>query len=213
MDKVILEARKRQISTKSALTQLRKGGRVPGVFYSKHHEPLSIDVEAVKLNPLVFTSKAHLINLKIETGETFDCVLKDVQFDPVTDKVVHFDLIGLEVGQKVHIEVPVQLVGTAIGVREGGLLQQILHKLEIECLPDDIPEHIEVDISNLKKGQSVHVGELNIPNITIKQSPDSIIVSVTHQRAEKDVTVSAELGEEIKEPEVIGRGKSQEEEE
>ncbi len=212
MDKVILEGKKRQLSTKSALTELRKSGRVPGIFYSKHHEPLPIDVEANSLNPLVFTSKTHLISLKVDSGDTFDCVLKDVQFDPVTDRIIHFDLIGLEVGEKVHIEVPVQLVGNAVGVKEGGLLQQILHKLEIECLPTDIPEHIEVDVTNLKKGQSIHIAELRVPNITFKQSPDSIVVSVTHQRTEKEVTVSAEAGEEIKEPEVIGRGKSQEEE-
>ncbi len=212
MDKVILEAKKRQLSTKSALTQLRKSGRVPGVFYSKHHEPLTVDVEANALNPLVFTSKTHLISLKVDSGDTFDCVVKDVQFDPVTDKIVHFDLIGLEVGEKVQIEVPVQLVGTAIGIKEGGILQQMLHKLEIECLPSDIPEHIEIDINNLKKGHSIHIGDLNIPNVTFKQSPDSIIVSVTHQRTEKEVSASAETGEEIKEPEVIGRGKSQEEE-
>lgn len=212
MDKVILEAKKRQLSTKSALTQLRKSGRVPGVFYSKHHEPLTVDVDANALNPLVFTSKTHLISLKVDSGDTFDCVVKDVQFDPVTDKIVHFDLIGLEVGEKVQIEVPVQLVGTAIGIKEGGILQQMLHKLEIECLPSDIPEHIEIDINNLKKGHSIHIGDLKIPNVTFKQSPDSIIVSVTHQRTEKEVSASAETGEEIKEPEVIGRGKSQEEE-
>lgn len=211
MNKVILEAKKRQLSTKSALTQLRQAGRIPGVFYSKHHEPLTVDVEANAINPLVFTSKTHLISLKVDSGDTFDCVIKDVQFDPVTDKIIHFDLIGLEVGEKVHIEVPVQLVGTAVGLKEGGLLQQILHKLEIECLPNHIPEHIEVDITNLQKGHSIHIGELNVPNVTFKQSPDSIIVSVTHQRAEKEV-VSAEAGDEIKEPEVIGRGKAQEEE-
>ncbi len=213
MNKVTLEVKKRNLSTKSALNQVRKSGRVPGVFYSKHHEPLHIDVEANSLNPLVFTSKTNLINLKVDLGETFDCVIKDVQFDPVTDKVIHFDLIGLEVGEKVQIEVPVQLVGTAIGVRQGGVLQQILHKLEIECLPSDIPEHIEIDISNLKKGQSIHVGELNIPSIKFKQSSDAIIVSVTHQRTEQEVTAPVEAGEEIKEPEVIGRGKTQEEEE
>lgn len=211
MDKVTLEAKKRQISTKSALTQLRKEGRVPGVFYSKHHEPLALDVQANALNPLVFTSKAHLINLKVDTGETFDCVIKDVQFDPVTDKIIHFDLLGLETGEKVDIEVPVQIVGTAIGVKEGGFLQQFLHKLEIECLPNDIPEHIEVDVTNLKKGHSIHISDLNIPNITFKQSPDSIIVSVTHQRADRTAEVSTEA-EEIKEPEVISRGKAQEEE-
>ena len=212
MDKVILEAKKRQISTKSALTQLRKSGRVPGIFYSKHHEPLAIDVETNSLNPLVFTSKTHLISLKVDSGDTFDCVIKDVQFDPVTDKIVHFDLIGLEVGEKVNIEVPVQLVGTAVGIKEGGVLQQLLHKLEIECLPGDIPEHIEIDITNLKKGQSIHIGELNFPNITFLQSADAIVVSVTHQRAEKEVTVAVDTGEEMKEPEVISRGKTQEEE-
>ncbi len=212
MDKVILEVKKRQLSTKSALTQLRKSGRVPGVFYSKHHEPLTVDVEANALNPLVFTSKTHLISLKVDSGDTFDCIIKDVQFDPVTDKIIHFDLIGLEVGEKVQIEVPVQIVGTAIGIKEGGILQQILHKLEIECFPNDIPEHIEVDINNLKKGDSIHIGDLNVPNVTFKQSPDSIIVSVTHQRTEKEVSAPLEAGEEIKEPEVIGRGKSQEEE-
>jgi large subunit ribosomal protein L25 len=212
MDKVILEAKKRQISTKSALTQLRKSGRVPGIFYSKHHEPLAIDVETNSLNPLVFTSKTHLISLNVDSGDTFDCVIKDVQFDPVTDKIVHFDLIGLEVGEKVNIEVPVQLIGTAVGIKEGGVLQQLLHKVEIECLPGDIPEHIEVDITNLKKGQSIHIGELNFPNITFLQSADAIIVSVTHQRAEKEVASTVDTGEEMKEPEVISRGKTKEEE-
>lgn len=212
MNKVNLEVKKRHISTKSALNQLRRNGRVPGVYYSKHHEPIPIDVEANALNPLVFTSKTNLISLKVDSGDTFDCVIKDVQFDPVTDKIIHFDLIGLEVGEKVHLEVPVQLVGTAVGIKEGGILQQILHKLEIECFPNDIPEYIEVDITNLKKGQSIHIGELNVPSVTFKQSSDSIIVSIAHQRAEKETTAVVEAEDELKEPEVISRGKTQEEE-
>jgi len=210
MEKVNLEVKKRELSTKSALTQLRKNGRVPGVFYSKHHQPVYLEVSENALSPLVYTSKAHLINLKIDTGETYDCVLKDVQFDPVTDKIIHFDLLGLEVGEKVHIEVPVILVGTAIGVKEGGLLQQILHKVEIECLPDYIPEHIEVDVSKLRKGQSIHIGDIKVENVTLKQSPDVIIVSVTHQRSEKGTVT--EPTDEVKEPELISRVKAQEEE-
>lgn len=211
MDKVILEAKKRQLTTKSALTQLRKSGRVPGIFYSKHHQNIPIDVDVRLLNPLVFTSKTHLINLTFGSGENYDCVLKDVQFDPVTDKIVHFDLIGLEIGEKVHIDVPVQLVGTAIGIKEGGVLQHILHKVSIECLPSDIPEFIEVNISNLKKGQSIHIADLNVPGITFKHSPDSIVVAITHQRAGKEVTETITDDREIKEPEVIAKGKVQEE--
>lgn len=212
MDKVNLEARKRNTPTKSTLNQLRKSGRVPGVFYSKHHEPTPIDVAESAINPLVFTSKTSWISLNLDSGEKYDCIIKDVQFDPVTDKIVHFDLIGLQTGEKIQFEVPVLLKGTAIGVKEGGIVQHLAHKLEIECLPTDIPEHIEVDITNLKIGDSVHVSELSVPGVTFITSSDAIVVSVTHPRAEKE-EVSAEMPEEPVEPEVISKGKPKEEEE
>lgn len=212
MDKVNLEARKRNTPTKSALNQLRKSGRVPGVFYSKHHEPTPIDVAESAISPLVFTSKTSWISLNLDSGEKYDCIIKDVQFDPVTDKIVHFDLIGLQTGEKIQFEVPVLLKGTAIGVKEGGIIQHLAHKLEIECLPTDIPEHIEVDITNLKIGDSIHVSELSVPGVTFITSGDAIVVSVTHPRAEKE-EVPAEMPEEPVEPEVISKGKPKEEEE
>lgn len=212
MDKVILEAKKRQTPTKSALNQLRKSGKVPGVFYSKHHEPITIEVPESAIKPLVFTSKTSLISLNLDGGEKYDCVIKDVQFDPVTDRIIHFDLLGLQLGEKVQFEVPVLLKGTAIGVKEGGIVQHLAHKLEVECLPTDIPEHIEVDISNLKIGDSIHVSDLNVPGISFITNADTLVVSITHSRAEKEEVPAAE-GEASAEPEVISKGRSKEEEE
>lgn len=212
MDKVLLEAKVRESISKSHINQMRKNGKVPGVFYSKHHEPISIEVSERALNPLVFTAKTNLISLKVDNQDTLDCIIKDIQFDPVTDRVIHFDLIGLQKGEKVEIEVPVQLIGSAVGVKEGGQLQHILHKIQLECLPSDIPEHIEINVTNLKIGDAVHIKDLNVPNVSFSIPEDSIVVSVTHAKVEKEPVPADEL-EEAAEPEVIGKGKDQEDEE
>ncbi len=212
MEKVVLEAKKRTQINKASRSALRKEGRVPAVFYSKHHEPMSIDVSERALHPLVFTSKTHLIALNLEGQEDLECIIKDVQFDPVTEKIVHVDLLGLKKGEKIQIEVPVQLVGTPIGIKEGGILQHTLHKLEIECLPINIPEHIEINVTDLKLGSAIHIADLKFENLEILNSPDSIVASVVHPKIEKEETPAAE-GEEAKEPEVIAKGKAEEKEE
>lgn len=212
MEKVVLEAKKRTQINKASRSALRKEGRVPAVFYSKHHEPMSIDVSERALHPLVFTSKTHLIALNLEGQEDLECIIKDVQFDPVTEKIVHVDLLGLKKGEKIQIEVPVQLVGTPIGIKEGGILQHTLHKLEIECLPINIPEHIEINVTDLKLGSAIHIADLKFENLEILNSPDSIVASVVHPKIEKEETPATE-GEEAKEPEVIAKGKAEEKEE
>ena len=210
MDKVVLEAKKRTKIDKASRSALRKEGRVPAIYYSKHHDPLPIDISERSLHPLVFTSKTHLISLTVDGHEDLDCIIKDVQFDPVTEKIVHIDLLGLKKGEKIQIEVPVQLMGTPIGIKEGGILQHTLHKLEVECLPVDIPEHIEIDVTNLKLGDSIHIKDIKLDKLDILNSEDSIIASVTHPKVEKEATPAE--GEEVKEPEVINKGKSEEEE-
>lgn len=217
MEKVSLKAAERTDTAKAARKKIRNEGRVPGIFYSRHANPISIDVTEKELHSLVFTSKTHLISLNIEGHDVQDCIIKDVQFDPVTDKIIHFDLIGLTKGEKIQLEVPVQLKGSAIGIKEGGILQHALHKLEVECLPKDIPEHIEIDISSLAVGDSIHVEDINIENLEILNSKDSLIVSITHAKIKEEPVpaVEEELGEteEGAEPEVIGKGKAEESEE
>jgi large subunit ribosomal protein L25 len=211
MEKVVLEAKKRTKIDKASRSALRKEGKVPAIFYSKHHEPMPLAISEREIHPLVFTSKTSLISLNVEGQDEQDCIIKDVQFDPVTEKIVHIDLLGLKKGEKIQIEVPVQLIGNPIGIKEGGILQHNMHKVEIECLPTDIPEHLEIDVTNLKLGSSIHVSDLKFDNIVILNAPDAMVASVTHPKVEKE-TAPAE-GEEVKEPEVIAKGKTQEEEE
>ncbi|HZW39413.1 MAG TPA: 50S ribosomal protein L25 [Ignavibacteriaceae bacterium] len=209
MDKVVLLANVRKNISKASRSELRSSGRVPGIFYTKHQEPVAIDVIEKSLNPLVFTSKTHLIGLNLGDGQEFECIIKDVQFDPVTDKVIHFDLMGLVKGEKVQMEVPVVLTGSAIGVKDGGLLQQLLHKLNIECETTDIPQDIKIDVTDLKMGDAVHVNDLKFDKFEILNSEDAVIVAVNHPKTEKE-TVEGE--EAVKEPEVITKGKEKEEE-
>jgi large subunit ribosomal protein L25 len=214
MEKSILEAELRETGSKQARKLVRKNGKVPGVYYSKHDSPINLAVSEKAINPLVFTAETHLVSLKVD-GKELDCVIKDIQFDPITDKVVHFDLIGLTSGETFQLEIPVQLNGTPVGIKEGGIIQHLIHKLEIECLPKDIPQHIDIDISELKIGDAIHVNDLNIENITILNPEDSVIISVTHPKVEKEPVAEEETIEEEEqtEPEVIGKGKSEEEEE
>jgi large subunit ribosomal protein L25 len=214
MEKTTLKASVRTEINKKEKNKIRNQGRAPGVFYSKHSVPIHIDVADKAIKPLVFTSKTHLISLEIDGHDEQECIIKDVQFDPVTDSVLHFDLLGLTKGEKITLEVPVQLVGTPIGVKEGGIIQHIRHKLEIECLPRNIPEHIVIDVSGLKLGDSFHISDLQLEDIEFIETKEAMIVQVTHAKIREEAApVEEGEEEESAEPEVIGKGKAEEEEE
>lgn len=210
MEKVILKANVREANNKSFRNNLRNSGRVLGVYYSKHGKPISIDVLDKTINPLIYTTETHLISLQIEGQQDLDCVIKDVQFDPLTDKVVHFDLLGLTSGETFQFEVPIKFNGNPVGIKEGGVLQTFLHKLDIECLPANIPQHIDLDIQDLKIGDSIHIKDLSLENITVLNPEETVIISVTHPKAEKEEVVEEEE-ESAAEPEVIGKETTEEE--
>lgn len=207
METVELLANLRTSFTKSARSSLRKSSRIPGILYGKSIQPVAFDVAENALNPLVFTAEAHVINLKLSDDTQHDCIIKDVQFHPVTDKVIHVDVIELVKGEKIELEAPILYVGTPIGLRDGGQLQELLHKLNIRCLPKDIPETLSINIADLKIGQSIHVSELNFENIEILNTPEAVVVAVAAPRIVKEVEADAD---EIKEPEVIHKGKEKE---
>ncbi len=214
MEKTKLKASQRKDFNKSETRKNRKAGYIPGVFYSKNYQPIHINVADKAINPLIFTAKTHLISLELEGHDEYECIIKDVQFDPVTDKVIHFDLLGLTKGEKIILEIPVQLVGSPVGVKEGGIIQHVMHKIEVECLPRNIPEHIVVDVSGLKLGDSIHIGDLKYDDIEFTDPKESLIVQVTHAKVKEEAAPVVEgVGEEPKEPEVISKGKQEEEEE
>lgn len=214
MSEISIQAKRRTISTNGTVKSLRREGKLPGIYYVKGEEPIPIAVEEKALKPLVYTSKTHIIDLKIDDKETKKSILKDVQFDPLTDRIVHFDLLGISLDKEIEIEVPVMLEGQAKGIKDGGIIQHTMHKLLVSCLPGNIPQHISLDISNLGIGDSIHVGDLSLDNVKILNNQDVVIVAVVVPRAAVETpTVEAAAVEEKAEPEVISKGKTTEEEE
>lgn len=211
MSEFVLEAEIRELTGKRA-KHTREAGMVPGVFYARKEAALNIQVPGPGLDPLVFTSETHVIDLRLKDGTSRKCILRDVQFDPVTDRPVHFDLQGLKENEKLTIEVPVVLTGgIPQGVKDGGMVQHVLHRLRISCLPKDIPERVEIDITNLGINHSIHVRDLKIANVTVLESADSAVVGVLPPTVVKEAEVAPVVEEAIKEPEVVGKGKKPEE--
>jgi len=209
MANVNIISEERKISTKGAVNSLRKEGKVPGVLYSKDMEPINFTTTQIALRSVVYTKEMHLINLKINDKEAITCILKDIQFDPVTDKIIHVDFQAITAGQKIEVQVPVSLIGQSAGIKEGGQIQQHLHKLDLECLPKHIPDHLEIDITELNIADSIHIRDLSFENITLLNSEDTLIVAIVAPKAEEEVAEEEVVGEadEEKQPEVIGEKK------
>jgi large subunit ribosomal protein L25 len=206
-----LSAQKREDLSNSSTKTQRKKGNIPGIFYHRDSAPVSIYVKDTALNPFIYTSEVRVINLQIEgTGKGLNCILKDIQFDPVSDKAIHFDLLGISENEKIKVEIPLKMVGAPIGVRDGGVIQQSVHSIEIECLPSDIPAHIDIHIENLNIGDSVHVGDIETKNFVILDNADTTIVAVVPPAVEV-VAAPVEGETAAAEPEVIAKGKKDEE--
>ena len=212
MAEIVLNAEVRKQIGKR-VKSLRREGKIPGIFYIHGEENITIAVPEPTLRPLIYTSETHIINLKLNNGLEHRCILRDIQFDPVTDRPVHFDLQGVKAEEKLTLEIPVVLVGTPKGVKDGGTMQRVLHRLRVECLPRNIPEHIEINVEALGINESIHVKDIKVENVAILESEDSTIVAVVPPTVLKEEVPAAAPVEEITEPEVIGKGKKEEEEE
>ncbi|MEX2117249.1 MAG: 50S ribosomal protein L25 [Bacteroidota bacterium] len=192
---------------------VRATGKVPGVYYGHGQKNIPVSMNELILQPLFRTSATHVINLKLDDGSSHTCILRDIQFDPVTEKPVHFDLFGLNADEELTIEVPVVLQGIPQGVKDGGTLQHVMHRLRVSCLPKYIPDHIEINVEGLKVNTSIHVKELSIPNVRVLENESSTVAAVVPPTIlkEPEPTVAVAAAEAVAEPEVIARGKKPEE--
>ena len=212
MSEINLKAKKREVYKESTLNQIRAKGVIPGIYYGHGVDNISIAATEIDLRSLIYTTESHIVNLNVEGDDTvYSCIMKDVQFHPVSDKPLHFDLIALKEGETIQIEVSVHLVGNAIGVKEGGVVQHILHKLDVECLPKNIPSHIDVDVTELNVNDSLKVGDIKAENFKILNDETASVVSVVPPTVEKEVLPEVTEGEPT-EPEVIGKAKKDDEE-
>tara|TARA_Y100001970_G_C14173755_1_gene825707 strand:+ start:969 stop:1652 length:684 start_codon:yes stop_codon:yes gene_type:complete len=187
-----LEVTKRDSVSKNEIKQMRKEGKVPGIYYShdsKNSIPFYIERQVLRQ---AYKSGARIFNINVGSKKR-TVIFKSVDYHPVTDQVLHIDLYGVKMDQAVTISVELKLTGSAQGVVEGGILVQGLNELEIDCLPMDIPEFLEVDISKLNLGDSLRVADLQLDEkFAIKSSEDQIIASVTHPMKEVETTDSSE---------------------
>lgn len=210
MEQFVMEARKRDKHGTGAARAYRREGLVPAVVYGQSKEATSILVEARQLQALL-RHHGSLINLKID-GEAVDAglgaLLKETQRDPISRQVLSVDLQWVSLTEAVEVHVPVTLTGTAPGVaRDGGSLDQVMHEILVSCLPGDIPDHIEVDLSNLEIGHSIHVADLTPPaGVTIMSSAEDVIVTITRPVRAEELEVHLEEGEAVEgAPEEAGK--------
>jgi large subunit ribosomal protein L25 len=183
----VLSAENRTGTGKGVNRRLRVAGRIPGVIYGKGRasQPIALDPKA--LETLLHTSGAGLntlIDLSV-AGNTNTVLVKELQRHPVAGQYLHVDFFQVDLTQRITVSVPIHFVGKARGVEFGGILDHPLRELEVECLPRAIPEHIEVDVSALEVGQSIHVSELRLPEgVEVKTDASLPVASVVLPAAE-----------------------------
>ncbi|MDO3642106.1 50S ribosomal protein L25/general stress protein Ctc [Mucilaginibacter sp. L3T2-6] len=161
--------------------ELRYEGKVPAVLYGGATQT-HFFVSAADLKAVVYTPVVHFIDLDI-AGTKSQAIIKDIQFHPLTEQIIHIDFLLLDEKKPITIEIPVKLTGTSPGVKVGGKLVQKLRKLRVKALPKDHLDSIEVSIESLEVGKSVKVGEIKFDNLTILNAKEDTIVSVTTSRA------------------------------
>ena len=190
---------KRGLTNKSGRKKMFKEGKVPGIYYS-HDSKESIPF-SISQSELIKAQKAETQIYNITVGSKKRNVLfKSVQYHPVTDEIIHIDLYGIKMDQMVSVNVSINVNGTAKGVVEGGVLVQGLNELEIECLPMDIPQSFDIDISNLDIGDSFRAGDINLDEkLALKTAEDQIIISVTQAAKEEEPVVEEEVDGEATE--------------
>ncbi len=208
MEEIILEVESRQEIGRAKVKLLKNAQFIPAVIYVKGKESLPIKVLNRDLLRLIHEHRVEsaVINVKFKDdkkAKSRPCLIKELQQDPVTDNVIHVDFNEISLTEAIKVNVPVVAKGEPVGVKqEGGALEHILWEVEVECLPTEIPEEIEVDVSALKIGDSIHVKDLKIASsIKVINDPESIIVTVAAPMKEEVAAVAE--GEEKPELEVI----------
>ena len=178
-----LELEKRTEVGHQASRELRNLGNVPGVFYSAKYEPVSFSIEKRHLHDALH-SQSHVYSVSVG-GEKLHAIFKEIQYHPVTEEIIHVDLFGVSLTDKISLSVPVVLQGEASGVKTGGIMSQNITEVEIQCLATKVPDAIRVNVEELEVGDSIHVSELSIEDGEILTNPDITVVSVQAPREEE----------------------------
>jgi len=219
-NEVIIRAEPRESRGKNEARRLRAKGRAPGVLYGADKSAVAVSVNPAEVNKILHTGsgKNTIFKLSIQGLEDTPAMIVDWQTDPVRENLLHVDLKRIDLTKRIVVTVPVHTIGEAQGIKlQGGLLEIITREVEIECLPDEIPESFTVDVSPLMIGQNLRANEIPLSgSLRLVSSPDQVIAHCVAMKAE-EVAPAAEAGPEAAaatpaEPEVIKKGKKEEDE-
>jgi large subunit ribosomal protein L25 len=216
----ILEAQPRTPGNKNDARRVRMAGKVPAVLYGAGKDATSLALDPRQVSRILNSKTGYntIFDLTLDGGERTKAMIVDWQYEPIKGSLLHIDLKRIAMDQRLKVEVPIVLKGEAAGVKqEGGILEQLLRELEIECLPGDIPDSVEVDVSDLTFGKVIRVSDLphneKLKFLTDENQPVAHVISIKEEVVATPEAAAAEAGAAPAEPEVIKKGKQEEGEE
>ena len=205
VEALVLKAEKRQNSGTAATRRLRLQGRVPAIVYGHQQEPLAVHLDYHDLW-LEVQHRHQLLDVELD-GKTEKLLIKDLQYNHLYSKIIHVDLTRVDLDERVTVTVPIDLRGTPAGLSEGGVLDQMLADLELECAVTSIPENIRVMVNELNVGETIYARDLELPEgSTLSTDPDAPVVTV---RVLAEEVEEAPAEGEAEEPEIIAREKDE----
>ena len=181
MKSITINGSKRESVGKKATKALRNAGQVPCVLYGGN-QPVHFSANELAFSKLVYTPNAHTVVIALEGDETYNAVLQDIQFHPVTDKILHIDFYQLFEDKEIAMNIPVRLVGNSRGVKNGGVLRRNNRKLRIKALPANLPDFIEINIEPLKIGDKVTIGDLPSEKYTFLHKDNIVVCQIKTAR-------------------------------
>lgn len=194
MKTVSLSGSPRENVGKKDASHLRSAGKVPCVLYGGDDQK-HFSIDRIEFDKFIYTPDVFIYELDLN-GEKVNAIIRDIQFHPVTDETIHVDFLQLIDGKPVRMELPLKLVGNAIGVRNGGRLMANFRRIKIKGIPAELPDAVEVDINKLRIGQFIRIEDLTLPSATILHNPKNVVVGVKMARGAVDEDEEEEEGEE-----------------
>jgi large subunit ribosomal protein L25 len=190
MKKVSLSGSPRENVGKKDAKHTRAAGRVPAVVYGGDKQvPFSLDL--IEFSKYVYTPDVYQFEIKVGS-ESYQAILKDLQFDPVSDRIIHADFLQLVDGKPVKMDLPVRITGSSIGVRNGGRLAVNFRRIKVHGVPDTFPDVVELDITKLRIGMALRVKDLSMEGITVLHDPEAVVVAVKRARGAMDEAEESE---------------------
>lgn len=189
MKTVELKGTKRTATGKSAMKKIRRAGNVPAVLYG-HGEPIAVEVDHKALEKVLHSPDTYVVHLDLE-GTSTKAIIREAQFHPVNDQVIHVDFLRVSDQEPVEIELPIKLVGTSVGVLAGGRLVPMLRRLKVKGLISQLPDKVDIDVSALDLGKTIRVGEVSVEGLTITSPASSGIAIIEIPRAVKQAEGAA----------------------